>query len=299
MELRQLRHFVVLAEEMHFGRAAKRAFMTQPALSTSVMRLEEEMGVRLFERDSKSMKITLAGAAMLERAREIVSLEEKMLQFARAMGAGRAGFLDVGFTSTLLFRGLTDILNAFTLGFPEVELSMRELSTQMQLDMLRSGRLDVAFINSPVAPAGLESLVLFEERFVACLPRNHFLADRLEIDVADLRHDVFVMFSRDPSPAYYDHIIAICDRGGFQPEVRIAAALVLSVVALVASGIGVSIVPESIGKAGIDGVVYVPLRSEIRGPSAFVAWNAHRDIPGLEALLDTVRRIRKINAGPM
>lgn len=292
MELRQLRHFVVLAEEMHFGRAAQRLHMTQPALSNSVMRLEEELGVRLFERGSKSMSSTLIGCAMLKRAREIVTLEEKMLDFARSMAAGRAGFIDVGFTSTLLFRGLTDVLNQFSQAYPEIELSVRELSTQTQLDMLRNGRLDVAFINSPVAPAGIESLVLFEERFVACLPCGHSLASKREIDVEELRHDVFVMFSREPSPAYYDHVIAICSAGGFQPKVRVAAALVLSVVALVASGIGVSLVPESVSRAGIDGAVYVPIRSVKRQPSAFVAWHPQREVPGLEALIETVRRVR-------
>lgn len=293
MELRQLRHFVALAEEMHFGRAASRLFITQPALSNSVIRLEEEMGVRLFDRGSKSMEMTLIGRAMLERAREIVTLEEKLLKFAHAMAAGSAGFIDVGFTSTLLFRGLTDVLNEFARSFSEIELSVRELSTQTQLDMLRNGRLDVGFINSPVAPAGLESLVLFEERFVACLPQTHPLARKREIDVKELRDDVFVMFSRDPSPAYYDHVIALCGSGGFQPKVRVAAALVLSVVALVASGVGVSLVPESVSKAGIDGVVYVPIRSVKRQPSAFVVWNTKREVPGLDALIQTVRRVRQ------
>ena len=293
MELRQLRHFVVLAEEMHFGRAAKRLFMTQPALSNSLMRLEEEMQVRLFERDSKAMSITVVGRAMLQRAQEIVSLTEKLEQFGRSMAAGRAGMIEIGFTGTLLYRGLADILNRFSAAFPEIDLSVREISSQVQIDMLRSGRLDAAFINSPVPPAGLSSLALFEERFVACLPDRHPLAGKRQIDVKELRDDVFVMFSRDPSPAYYDHVMSICAAAGFQPKVRIGAGQVLSIVALVASGLGVSLVPESVAKAGIAGAAYVPLRGVERQPSAFLTWNAQRDVPGLEALIDTVRCVTK------
>ncbi|AZG08245.1 LysR family transcriptional regulator [Pigmentiphaga sp. H8] len=295
MELRQLRHFVVLAEEMHFGRAAKRLYMTQPALSTSVMRLEEELQVRLFDRDSKTMAITPVGTAMLVRAKEIVWLSDRLEQFGKAMGAGKAGVIDLGFTGTLLYRGLSEILNRFSSNYPAIELSVREISSQVQLDMVRAGRLDAAFVNSPVPPAGLASLPLFEERFVACLPASHPLSTARRIDVRDLQRDVFVMFSRDPSPAYYDHVVALCAAAGFEPKVRVAATQVLSIVALVASGLGVSLVPESVSKAGIAGVVYVPLRGVDKQPSAFLAWNPQRDVPGLQALVDIVEEIANLN----
>jgi DNA-binding transcriptional LysR family regulator len=294
MELRQLRHFVVLAEEMHFGRAAKRVFITQSALSTSVMRLEEEMNVRLFERDSKGMSLTPIGTSLLERAKEIVSLTEKLERFSRAMAAGRAGFIEAGFTATLLFRGLDEILKKFGAQYPEIEVSLHEFSSQAQVERLRGGRIDAAFINSPVPPAGLECLPLFEERFVACLGDQHALAGRRQIDAQELKDEVFVMFARDPSPAYYDHVIAICAAAGFQPVVRVAAAQVLAVVTLVATGFGVSIVPESVKKAGIAGVAYVPLRGVKRQPSAFMAWNPAREVPGIRELVQAVAQSRKI-----
>ncbi len=288
MELRQLRHFVVLAEEMHFGRAAKRLFLTQPALSTSVMRLEEEMGVRLFERDSKAVSATVIGRAMLARAREIVSLSDKLAQFGHAMADGRAGFIEVGFTGTQLFRGLADMFTDFSTAFPEIELSMRELTTQAQLDLLRDGRIDAAFIASPLPPAGLSSLPLFEDRFVACLSERHPLAGKRQLDVKQLQAEVFVMLARDASPAYYDHILGICADAGFQPTVRIAAAQSISIIALVAAGYGVSVMPVSMAKAAIRGAAFVPLRGVARQPSAFMAWNPQRDVPGLKSLIDAV-----------
>jgi DNA-binding transcriptional LysR family regulator len=287
-----LRHFVVLAEEMHFGRAARRLFISQPALSTSVMRLEEQMQVRLFERDSKAVSMTLMGRAMLDRAKEIVSLADKLEQFGRAVAAGRAGVIEVGFTGTLLFRGLAPILKHFRDAFPEVDLSVRELTSQVQLDMLRSGRLDAAFVSSPVPPAGLASFVLFEERFVACLPQGHPLAAGEAVDVGQLRDEGFVMLSRDVSPAYYDHIVAMCASASFRPNVRIVAAHVPSVIALVASGLGVSLIPESVGRVAIPGAVCVPLEGAAKQATAFMAWNPERDVPGLASLIDTVRRDR-------
>jgi len=295
MELRQLRHFVVLAEEMHFGRAAKRLFLSQPALSTSVMRLEEEMHVRLFERDSKAVSMTLIGKTMLTRAQEIVSLAAKLEQFGQAVAAGRAGVIEVGFTGTLLFRGLAPMLKRFSDAFPEVQLSVRELTSQAQLTLLRAGQLDAAFVSSPVPPAGLSSFVLFRERFVACVPVTHPLAGKRSIEVRQLRDEHFVMLARDASPAYYDHIVAICAGAGFEPDIGITAAHVPSVVALVASGLGVSLMPESIAKAGIPGAAYLPLRGADREATAFVAWNPQREVPGLQGLIDTVREHRGVS----
>lgn len=298
MELRQLRHFVMLAEEVHFGRAAKRLFITQPALSTSVMRLEEEMGVRLFERDSKAVSTTVIGRAVLARAREIVSLSDKLEHFGRAMAAGRAGFLEVGFTGTLLFRGLADIFTGFRNSFPEIELSMRELTTRTQLELLRDGRIDAAFVASPLPPAGLASFALFEDRFVACLSERHPLAHKRQLDVRQLRDELFVMLARDVSPAYYDHIMGICAEAGFQPSTRIAAAQSTSIVALVAAGQGVSLMPESVSKAGIRGAVFVPLRGVGRQPSSFMAWNPQRDVPGLKSLIEVVKQVKPGSATP-
>ncbi len=160
------------------------------------------------------------------------------------------------------------------------------------MDMLRSGRLDAAFVSSPVPPAGLASFVLFEEQFVACVSEKHPLASQSHIDVRQLQDEDFVMLSRDSSPAYYDNIVSICAAAGFQPNVRIEAAHVPSVVVLVASELGVSLMPESISKAGIPGAVYIPLLGAVPEPTAFMAWNPQRDVPGLQGLIDAVRRIR-------
>lgn len=293
MELRQLRHFVILAEEMHFGRAARRLFMTQPPLSASIMRLEEELGVRLFERDSKRVVLTPAGAQLLERARETLAQADKTVEFARAVAVGNAGRIEVGFTGTLLYRGLPAILARFHKDYPLVELGLREISTQDQISAVREGKLDAGFINTLVPPAWLESMVIFRERFVVCLPEGHALAHQRQIDLADVREEAFVMFGKKGSPAFYDHVVGLCESAGFTPKMGVEVGQFLSVAAMVASGFGVSVVPESVSRAGIKGAAFVPFRgSEVR-PTAHLVWSpAATPTPGLQALIDTTRALR-------
>jgi len=287
MELRQLRHFVTLAEEMHFGRAAQRLYMTQPPLSSSIMRLEEDLGVRLFDRDSKHVTLTPAGSMLLVKAREIVFQAEKVREFAKAVSAGSAGRIEVGFTGTLLYRGLPAILSRFKADYPQIEVGLREIGSQEQMLTIREGRLDAGFINTPVAPAGLEHLVIYRECYMVCLPTSHRLAGEECVRLADLAGEPFVMFGRHSSPASYDHVISLCDRAGFHPTTSVEVGQLLSVVAMVASGLGVAVVPKSVSNARISGVVFLPFEgSEVR-PTAFLIWSAESSTPGLAAFVET------------
>jgi DNA-binding transcriptional LysR family regulator len=296
MKLQQLRYFVTLAEEMHFGRAAKRLCITQPPLSLSIVQLEESLGVRLFERDSKRVAITVAGQALLERAREIVHQADRTLDFAKAIVDGRVGRLELGFTATLLYRGLPDIIHGFTASYPEIELSMREGNSQRQTELVRSGHLDAGFVNMSVVPAGLESLVLFEEKFVVCLPSSHRLAGAPAIALESLRDEFFILISREASPAYYDQLMAFCTAAGFRPRTRVEVGQIMSKLALVAADMGVALVPESLSATALAGVSFVPLKGcEVR-PNANLVWNPQRSSPALDALIATARAKRLMRA---
>jgi DNA-binding transcriptional LysR family regulator len=290
MELRQLRHFVTLAEEMHYGRAARRLFMTQPPLSASIQRLEAGLGVQLFERDSKRVSITPAGAALLVKAREIVSQAERTRDFAHAIAAGHAGHIEVGFTGILLYRGVAEILTRFRKSYPQVRLALQEISSQKQSELIRAGRLDAGFVNTPVAPPGVASLAIFHDRLVACLPADHRLAKRKSIDLSLLKDEPFVMFTREASPAYYDHLAAMCAASGFQPRIEVEVLQVLSIVALVSAGMGVSVMPQSVARARLSSAVFVPVRGSSLRPSAFLIWPPDSSAPGLAALIETARQ---------
>jgi DNA-binding transcriptional LysR family regulator len=288
IELRHLRIFVTLAEELHFGRAAKRLFLTQPPLSKAIHQLEDSVGVRLFVRDSKHVALTAAGAVMLPKARETLRHAYNWQELGKAVALGLAGRITVGFTGAMLFRGLTAITTAFTERYAEIELSFQEATSQRQVEMIRSGTLDAGFINSPLAPAGLGALMVYKERHVACVPTSHPLAGARKISLRALRHETFLTFSRDASPAYFDQMMAMCASAGFQPATHRFGGQILTLVAMGAAGMGVSLVPESVALAGMKGAAFVPLTDSRLRPSAFFVWRADQLSPSLTALIEVV-----------
>lgn len=291
LDLRYLRFFVVLSEELHFGRAARRLHMTQPPLSKAIKQLEQTLGLKLFERDSKHVVLTPVGEVMLAKAKETLLHARNTTAFARSIAAGRSGRIDVGFTAVMLYRGLGRVMERFKTDFPEIEVSFTETVSQRQIELVKSGSLDAGFINSPLAPPGIESLIVCNERYVACLPARHSLAHAAQIPLSVLRHEPFLVFARDASHAYHDQMMAMCAQAGFQPLTRQFSGQILTLVALVAAGFGVTVVPESVRHAGMKGVTFVPLSGSKPQPTAFLIWEAARSTPGLLSFVNAVRGV--------
>ncbi len=289
MELRQLRHFVALAQEMHFGRASERLCITQPALSASVARLEEDLGVRLFERDSKGVRITHAGEQMLGQARAMLGQEERTKSFARALSSGGRGRLDIGFSGHVLNRDVDNVISQCRQKAPEVEIVLHELSLQTQAELLRDGRIDAGLIVVPVPVPGVEHIELHEDTLVACLPSNHPLAKCKSIDIAQLRDESFVVRRHTFAPSIRDELQGLCAMAGFQPRIAIEAMHSMSNVALVARGMGVALVLGSAVEFGIPGVVFRPLAHKQPRRFSYFAWNTQRMAPGLEVLVEGFR----------
>ncbi len=290
LNLRLLRYFVVLAEELHFGRAARRLNLTQSPLSKAIQQLEDELGMRLFERDSRKVVLTAFGHAMLGRAHETLLHARNTVEFAKSISSGRVARIEVGFTAAMLFRSLGDLVKRFQQAHPRVELSLKEGATQRLIEFVRGGALDAGFVNSPVAPPGLESLGVFRERYVACVPARHRLAGAPRIVLSELKNEPFLSFNRAASSAYHDHVMGLCAAAGFEPQSRKMCDQILTQVALVASGFGVAVVPESIERAGLSGVRFVPLAGTKPLVTSYLVWNRERCSPGLDAFVETVRR---------
>lgn len=291
LDLKVLRYFVVLTEELHFGRAARRLNITQPPLSKAIRQLEEELGLKLFERDSKHVVLTPVGQAMLAKARETLLHARNTAAFAKSIAAGLTGRIEVGFTAVMLYRGLGTMVERFRAGFPQIEVSFTETVSQRQVELVRTGSLDAGFINSPLAPPGLESLRVCHERYVACIPRRHPLARSKRISLAALKNEQFLIFARDASHAFHDQVMAMCARAGFQPRTRQYSGQILTLVALVAAGFGVTVVPESVRNAGMKEVSFLPLSGVQPQPTAYLIWNGERGTPGLRSFIDTVRDV--------
>ena len=289
MKLHLLRYFAVLAEELHFGRAAERLCITQPPLSSGIKALEQGLGVRLFERSSKHVALTPAGHAYLVEVRAVLDHVERAAEAARAVAAGLAGRLDIGFTGSMAYRDMPRIVHAFAARAPGIEVQLRELSSSEQLLALAQRQLHAGFVNVAAVPPRLAHLPLTEDHLVCCLPQEHPLAHAKAVPLRELGHESFVMFARDAAPANHDNVIALLQRAGIHPRTRHAARQWLTVVSLVALRMGVALVPASLARAGLQGVRFVPIAG-LRHPAVgALVWHEEIDSPALQAFIDCAR----------
>ena len=272
LEFRHLRCFAALAEELHFGRAAERLGMTQPPLSVAIQQLEASVGARLFDRDSKGVRLTPAGEAFRGHAAALLARAEEACALAREVQAGEVGRLRLGFVGSTLFNGLADWLQRFQASHPRVEVVVVELNSQDQIEALLAEELDVGLVHTDRLPPALASQPLYTEPFLACLPATHPLAAQDEIELASLSGEPFILFSRKGSPDYHARIVDICRQHGFYPRLQHEGRHWLSVVSLVAQGLGVSIVPAAFQRAGVQGAVFKPLAQALDGSAVFAAW---------------------------
>ncbi|HEV8149896.1 MAG TPA: LysR substrate-binding domain-containing protein [Gemmatimonadales bacterium] len=259
VELRQLRYFIAVAEELSFTRAARRLGMAQPPLSQQIRRLEQLVGVRLFRR-VPSVALTEAGVVFLESARRTLAQLALGVDNAGRVGRGVAGRLTVGFASSVVFTGLPQAFRAFSTRYPEVELELREMHSGAQLAALRAGTIDVALLRESPSDAELEMEVVFREPFVAVLPRRHRLAARSSLAPRQLASEPFILFPRELAPTLHDQISAVCRAGDFSPQVKHEALEWFTVTGLVGAGLGVSIAPAGLARLRWRGVVYRPIK---------------------------------------
>ncbi|MEO3848112.1 LysR family transcriptional regulator [Streptomyces sp. B8F3] len=258
MELRQLRYFVAVAEELHFGRAAARLGIAQPALSQQIRKLETDLGVELLTRNRRRVALSPAGAAFLPEAREAVARAAHAARVARRTAAGELGRLALGFVGSATDELLPRAMPALRARCPGLDVTLRELTSAEQVAALARGELDLGLLRPPSPlPAGLRTRLLTREPLVAALPADHRLARLPRLTAADLRGEPFVRFPRSEGAWMYDLITDYCrGDGGPPPEVAQEAVMMQTITALVAAGTGVSLVPASQRSLARPGVAF-------------------------------------------
>ncbi|MFD6324555.1 LysR family transcriptional regulator [Streptomyces sp. NPDC058442] len=260
MELRQLRSFLVLAEECHFGRAAARLHVAQPALSQQVKQLERELGVTLFNRSTRRVELTEAGRHLTDYARTIVTEEERARIHLRELATGHAGRVSVGFIGTATYDVLPRVARTVRAKLPGITLDLRgEVLTPRLVEGLLSGTFDLAVLRGMVSQENIRTTPLRSEPLVAVLPAHHRLADRPGIPLEALAGEPFVIHPSQSRSSMYDRVLAACQRAGFRPDPLIEIAETATLVVLVAAGHGVALVPQSVQSLSLEGVTYVPL----------------------------------------
>jgi DNA-binding transcriptional LysR family regulator len=288
MEFRHLRYFLVLAEELHFGRAARRLSMSQPPLSLNIQQLEASVGARLFTRSSKSVALTAAGLAFVPAAQALLDQAAQAARLARDVGQGMAGSLTIGFAGTMLYSGLPGILERFQARHPLLRLMLKELSSSEQLIELAHDRLDIGFVHTTRVPPELSQILVSSQAFVGCLPAGHALARQPSLALEALQGEPFAVVSRAVSPDYHERILAICLEAGFYPEIRYELRHWLSVVSLVAQGMGVALVPAALSRSAMAGTVFVPLDRATTPYDTHCLWKTARDNPALASFVKAV-----------
>jgi DNA-binding transcriptional LysR family regulator len=260
VELRHLRYFLAVGEELHFGRAATRLHMAQPPLSQAIRKLEDAIGCPLLARTSRSVRLTPAGAALLERARRTLRMVEDDLEEARSIGAGETGRLNVGFVGSGMLTTLPDILSRYVAAYPGVQLQLHESFTARVVDGLLAGDVDAGIVRDAEPVESLVATPLLSEPFIAVLPANHPSAAEPSVSVAALAGTPFVYPPRSAGPRAFEKPLALCEEHGFRPRIAHEASHWLTILRLVGAGLGVSIAPACVRHISTPEVACIPLR---------------------------------------
>jgi DNA-binding transcriptional LysR family regulator len=282
LELRHLRYFVAVAEELHFRRAAERLHVSQPPLSQQIRALERELGVMLFERNRRRVELTAPGRALLEEARTVLAAVDHAVEVTQRVARGEAGQLAIGFVGSAMYGALPDALRDFRTARPDVELRLRELPTGAALDALAEGRIDVGVVRPAQVDPGISIDIVSREAVVVALPEGHELAARRRLTLPDLSRETLVLLSRREAPGLRAAVDALVADPVDVQEV----SEVRTVLGLVSAGIGVSVVPESVAGSERAGVVFRPLAGRAPTVELALAWREDDPSPVLAAFLE-------------
>ena len=288
MELRHLRYFIAVAEELHFTRAAERLHIGQPPLSHAIQLLEADVGAQLVERSKRWVRLTEAGRLFLEDARRILAMAEQASETARRAQRGEAGELRIGFTfSTPLTPLFATVINRYRQAYPHVTLTLHESATLPQIEAMAQRTLDLAFMR-PVESAMPDSIALTllrTDRLVAVLPAGSPLASGEAISIRELAGMPFVMYPPSAGTGIYPQIFKLCRDAGFVPQIGQFAGEASTIIGLVAAGCGVSVLPASFDRIRMDGVAYLPIRDEAASTTLLLGQRRGESAPLVDAFV--------------
>lgn len=288
MDLRCIRSFVVLAETLHFGRAAERLHLAQPGLTQHIQRLEQELGVRLLDRGPRKVNLTPVGEQFLVEAKKLLAQAERAALVAVRAQRGEVGHVEISYASSMTYSGiLPKLLNSLERLAPDVTVGLSEADQDTQLSLLQEGRSDLALVRLPVGslPTGLATATLRKEAVMVCLREGHPLAGR-PIALADMKNEPFLTTHLREGQGFFDVALRLCRAAGFEPRIESRSHQFATIVGLVAAGRGSALVPESVSKLTLPGVEYWPLKAATLTSDVAVAFRTEGNGPATQRLLD-------------
>ena len=292
LELRQLRYFVTVAEELHFGKAALRLHMTQPPLSQTIQALEQLLGAALFERSRRGVALTPAGIALLPEARRLLAQAQELPQLVQRAAAGEVGRLTLAFVSSADYSVLPPFLRAYRAAYPQVQITLQEATSDLQLDDLLHNRIDAGLLIPPLpdkAKLELDYLPVLNEPLVLAVPAG-LLAKKGKVALAALPRLPLIVFPRAISPALYDAILSVFRDAGVTPEIGQQAIQMQTIVSLVSAGMGMALVPQSVSNLMRPGVEYRALADAGPLVETGLAWRRDNTSPVLRGFLELLNK---------
>lgn len=278
IELRHLRYFIAVAEELHFGHAAARLNISQPPLSQQIQILEQQVGARLLARTNRSVSLTPAGRQFLADSRQILNQVDEAAARALRLHQGETGELRIGFTSSAPFiKAVSDTLSSFRQRYPDVHIQTREINTREQIAPLNEGTLDLGLMRNTPLPETLAWEVILREPLLAMVPRNHPLATRTAVSLHELAQEPFVFFDPHVGTGLYDDILSLMRRYQLTPRIAQEVGEAMTIIGLVAAGLGVSILPASFHRVQLSEMCWIPIVEEDAVSEMWLVWSKHQE----------------------
>jgi DNA-binding transcriptional LysR family regulator len=287
IELRHLKYFVAVAEELHFRRAAERLHIAQPGLSQQVLALEQQLGVQLMERSRRRVQLTFAGRTLLEEGRRVLALLERAEALTGLAGRGEIGHLTIGVVRSATYKILPNLLREYRRRYPNVSLVVRDLVSAAQIECLHRGEIDVGIVRAPVNTEGLVTSTMSQDQVAIVMPDAHPLAKLKNIRLKALSLEPLIIWPATPRPSWADNMIAMCRHAGFEPRITQEASEPATALSLVAAGLGLTLVPESLTALAWKGVVFRCVPDAAYTTQLLLV---HRE----EAVSETLRRFRAV-----
>lgn len=278
IELRHLRYFIAVAEELHFGHAAARLNISQPPLSQQIQILEQQIGARLLARTNRSVSLTPAGRQFLADSRQILSQVDDAVGRAARLHQGETGDLRIGFTSSAPFiTAVSDTLSSFRQRYPDVHIQTREINTREQIAPLNEGNLDLGLMRNTLLPDTLAWQVILREPLLAMIHRDHPLAAKTGVSLAELAREPFVFFDPHVGTGLYDDILGLLRRYNLTPSITQEVGEAMTIIGLVAAGLGVSILPASFRRVQLNEMRWVPILEADAVSEMWLVWAKHHE----------------------
>lgn len=292
IELRHLNYFRILAEELHFRKAAERLFIAQPGLTRQIKQMEEIYNVQLFERGKRFVKLTPAGEYLKTQVDLLFQQIDHIQDQIEKIDQGIITTLKVGFIGSAAQTILPELISAINQEHPLIDISINEMSNEKQIEQILKGVLDLGFVRMPDDIISIDSVDIFTEHFVLVVPKNSHLKQKGTIDLKTLKDQKFILFGKEYSSNYYRLVMSIFDDHDFEPLVALRTVNAMSIFNLVAQGIGIAIVPHSLSKGYAIDVDFIDLKHIPQRTTLSIVWSKKNTNPGIATFLKTYRRIQ-------